>query len=109
MWSTVLVFPSHLQLPEAAREALAHFADTSLARGLDEERRTWRVIEQSWTAGPPFHVILENEAHEQWLFSTSEDGTWRVARVPLVPRLDASPQVESPTQEHSGTTRALHA
>jgi hypothetical protein len=105
----MLRFPSHTKLPDPAREALAHFAATSLARQLNDDTRVWRVMEQSWVPGPPLHVVVENEAHEELLFSMSEDGTWRVSHVPLAPRIHTPTDLETETQERSGPQLAVRS
>jgi hypothetical protein len=71
---------------EAARHNLALFCATSAAKELDEDTRSWSVVEWSWHEGPPLRVFLRSDRGDVLDFVMDEDGVWRIGRDPNVPR-----------------------
>jgi hypothetical protein len=67
---------------ERARRNLERFRATSAASELDDDPRTWVVVEWSWTDGPPLRVRLRNEGGQLVDFVMDASGVWRLRQDP---------------------------
>ena len=70
---------------ETARRNLDRFRATSAASELEDDSRTWSVVEWSWSAGPPLRVQLRSDAGQVVDFVMDESGIWRMRREPQGP------------------------
>jgi hypothetical protein len=75
----MLRMPTH-HVTQTARRNLDRFRATSAASELDDDARTWTVVEWSWAEGPPLRVQLRSEAGEVVDFVMDESGVWRMRR-----------------------------
>jgi hypothetical protein len=71
---------------EAASRNLDRFRATSAASELEDDSRTWSVVEWSWSVGPPLRVRLRSDAGQGVDFIMDESGVWRMRRDPQGPR-----------------------
>jgi hypothetical protein len=67
----------------AARHNLERFRATSAASELEDDPRTWTVVEWSWAEGPPMRVHLRNDTGEVVDFVMDASGSWHMRREPL--------------------------
>jgi hypothetical protein len=74
-------------LTAAARRNLKRFQETGAARELEDDARTWRVVEWSWVEGPPMRVHLRCDRGEVIDFVMDEACVWRLAREPIDPKV----------------------
>jgi hypothetical protein len=70
-------------LTTAARRNLKRFQETAAARELEDDPRTWRIVEWSWVEGPPLRVHLRCDRGEVVDFVMDEAGVWRMQREPI--------------------------
>ena len=74
-------WPSDGILSPAARENLARFRATGVAKELEADPQSWKF--QSWARmpDPPYRMILSNEGSGHLVVVTIEDsGVWNVTR-----------------------------
>jgi hypothetical protein len=70
---------------ETARRNLDLFRATSAASELEDDSRTWSVVEWSWGAGPPLRVQLRSDSGQLVDFVMDGSGMWRMRRDPQGP------------------------
>ncbi|HZU82292.1 MAG TPA: hypothetical protein VE987_05225 [Polyangiaceae bacterium] len=68
---------------ETARRNLDRFRATSAASELEDDARTWTVVEWSWAEGPPLRVHLRSDDGGALEFVMDESGVWRINRAPI--------------------------
>jgi hypothetical protein len=68
-----------------AKRNLQRFYDTSAAREMEDDPRTWTVIEWTWGLGPPFRVHLRDESGDVVDFVMDDAGLWQLWREPIEP------------------------
>jgi hypothetical protein len=71
---------------DEAKRNLQLFYHTSAARDLEDDSRTWTVIEWTWGAGPPVRVHLRDEGGDVIDFVMDDAGLWQLWREPIEPR-----------------------
>jgi hypothetical protein len=81
----MLRMPSH-SLTDEAKRNLQHFFHTSAAREIEDDPRTWTVIEWTWVAGPPLRVHLRDESGDVVDFIMDSEGIWQLWREPIEPK-----------------------
>jgi hypothetical protein len=78
----MLRMPTHALTIEAKRN-LQRFYDTSAAREIEDDSRTWTVVEWTWGAGPPMRVHLRDEKGDVVDFIMDDAGAWQLWREPI--------------------------
>jgi len=76
MWPMLRMPSSHVT--ETAMRNLDRFRATSAASELEDDSRTWSVVEWSWCAGPPLRVQVRSDAGQLVDFVMDEVGIWRM-------------------------------
>jgi hypothetical protein len=66
-----------------AKKNLERFLRTSAAREMEDDSRTWTVVEWSWVSGPPMRVHLRDEQSAVVDFVMDAGGTWQLCREPM--------------------------
>lgn len=74
-------------LTQAAKKNLDRFFRTSAAREIEDDPRTWTVIEWTWVAGPPMRVALRDEECAVIDFVMDAAGLWHLWREPMDPKI----------------------
>jgi hypothetical protein len=85
----MLRMPTHALTAEAKRN-LQRFYHTSAAREIEDDARSWRVVEWTWGAGPPMRVHLRDETGDVIDFVMDDAGLWQLWREPIEPRIAAT-------------------
>jgi hypothetical protein len=86
-------------LPEGVRRELDRFKSTSAALELGADRRTWTVVECSWSDELPLYINLRAEDGTWLAFRMDDPGIWRLTPVPIQERFRTSPDATSPSRE----------
>ncbi len=81
----MLRMPTHAVTDEAKRN-LARFLETSAARDMQEDSRTWSVVEWTWEAGPPLRISVRGEDGDVLDFVMDGAGGWVLSPEPLQSR-----------------------
>lgn len=86
------VSPAMLRMPTGAltpdaKKNLARFFSTSAAREIEDDPRSWSVIEWTWGAGPPLRVHLRDENRQVIDFIMDATGVWQIWREPIDPKI----------------------
>ena len=71
---------------DEAKRNLQRFYHTSAAREIEDDPRTWTVVEWTWGAGPPLRVHLRDESGDVIDFVMDDAGLWQLWREPIEPR-----------------------
>jgi hypothetical protein len=91
------------KLTPIARSNLDRFRATSAAAAFEADQERWTVENWAWTAEPPLHVRLRNDALVEIDFVMGDDGLWRMERAPidthLAPFHDVLPNGEEKVNE----------
>jgi hypothetical protein len=82
----MLRMPPH-SLTDEAKRNLQRFYHTSAAREMEDDARSWTVVEWTWGAGPPLRVQLRNERGDVVAFVMDDAGLWTLCREPIEPRI----------------------
>ena len=82
----MLRMPAEACTDEAKRN-LQRFYDTSAAREMEDDPRTWTVIEWTWGAGPPLRVHVRDESGDVVDFVMDDAGLWQLWREPIKPAI----------------------
>jgi hypothetical protein len=78
----MLRMPTHALTTEAKRN-LQRFYDTSAAREIEDDSRTWTVVEWTWGAGPPMRIHLRDDKGDVVDFIMDNAGAWQLWREPI--------------------------
>jgi len=73
-------------LTDEAKRNLQRFYHTSAAREVEDDARSWTVVEWTWGAGPPLRVHLRDETGDVIAFVMDDAGVWTLCREPIEPR-----------------------
>jgi hypothetical protein len=79
----MIIWPRDESLPADARDALERFRASGASAALEEEPHTWRVMTWPWSDELPLRIVLENETHEEVIFTLRGGGLWQLERMPL--------------------------
>jgi hypothetical protein len=82
----MLTMPA-VALTDEAKRNLSRFYHTSAAREIEDDPRSWTVIEWTWGAGPPLRVHLRDETGDVIDFIMDDAGVWQLWREPIEPRI----------------------
>ncbi len=82
----MLRMPTH-ELTDEAKRNLQRFYHTSAARELEDDPRTWSVVEWTWGAGPPMRLHLRDEGGDAIDFIMDDAGLWQLWRDPIEPKI----------------------
>ncbi len=74
-------------LTDEAKANLDRFAGTAAAREMEDDPRTWTVIEWTRDAGPPIRVHLRDEGGDVIDFIMDDAGVWQLWREPIDPKI----------------------
>ena len=72
-------------LTDEAKRNLQRFYHTSAAREIEDDARSWTVVEWTWGVGPPFRVHLRDETGDVIDFVMDDAGLWQLWREPIEP------------------------
>jgi hypothetical protein len=81
----MLRMPTNVVTDEAKRN-LQRFFETSAARDIEQDARTWSVVEWTWEAGPPLRIALRDDGGEVLDFVMDDAGVWHLSQEPLEPK-----------------------
>jgi hypothetical protein len=87
-----VMHPAMLRMPtraltQAAKKNLDRFFRTSAAREIEDDPRTWTVVEWTWALGPPMRVALRDEECAVIDFVMDKAGLWHLSREPMDPKI----------------------
>jgi hypothetical protein len=74
-------------LTRDAQRNLGRFFATSAAREIEDDPRSWAVVEWTWGEGPPVRVHLRNENDEVIDFVMDATGVWQLMREPIARKI----------------------
>ena len=74
-------------LTDEAKRNLQLFYHTSAAREIEDDPRSWTVVEWTWGAGPPVRVHLRDETGDVIDFIMDDAGVWQLWHEPIEPRI----------------------
>jgi hypothetical protein len=77
-------------LTDEAKRNLQRFYHTSAAREIEDDARSWTVVEWTWGAGPPMRVHLRDETGDVIDFVMDDAGLWQLWREPIELRTAAT-------------------
>jgi hypothetical protein len=77
-------------LTDEAKRNLQRFYHTSAAREIEDDARSWTVVEWTWGVGPPFRVHLRDETGDVIDFVMDDAGLWQLWREPIELRTAAT-------------------
>jgi hypothetical protein len=73
---------------DEAKRNLQRFYHTSAAREIEDDPRSWAVVEWTWGAGPPLRIHLRNETTGDVIdFVMDDAGLWQLWREPIELRI----------------------
>jgi hypothetical protein len=82
----MLTMPA-VALTDEAKRNLQRFYHTSAAREIEDDPRSWTVVEWTWGAGPPLRVHLRDETGDVIDFIMDDAGGWQLWREPIEPKI----------------------
>ena len=82
----MLTMPA-VALTDEAKRNLQLFFHTSAAREIEDDPRSWTVVEWTWGAGPPVRVHLRDETGDVIDFIMDDAGVWHLWREPIEPKI----------------------
>jgi len=74
-------------LPIEVKKNLERFLNTGAAREIEDDPRTWTVVEWTWVAGPPLRIHLRDEDCAVIDFVMDASGAWQLFREPMDPKI----------------------
>ena len=80
-------YPNEDRLPEAARENIARFKQSSIAAELDASTEAWSLDNWPWLAEPPHRFLFRNEQHVGKEVIFRGNGSWTVNTVDESPKI----------------------
>ena len=72
---------------DIVKKNLELFASSAAAEELEDQKREWRVVEWSWTPGPPLRIVLRTEEGEGVAVVMDGTGVWRISEEPIAPKI----------------------
>ena len=80
---------------ETVKKNLEIFASSAAARELDDGPGQWRVVEWSWTAGPPMRIALRDEQGQTVVVVVDATGSWRIGRERTEPKIATASEISA--------------
>ncbi len=76
----MIQWPADDKLTAVALKNMGRFRSTALAKELEEDTHSWKIVNWSWTIEAPHRWILEDDARREVKATMDRTGMWTVQR-----------------------------